>query len=149
MKKTLAILAIIAIGFGAYYFFNSRTDSDAPAVPGSANAGLIESSWSWQYTDLLNGERITSPAGDRYILSFDGNGRVSSLTDCNGMSGIYIQDGEVLSMGQFAMTEMYCEGSQDTVYAQQLSLVNSYVIDGDNLRFNLNRDFGTMYFVRK
>ncbi len=116
--------------------------------PAGGTAGLVDSSWSWQYTDLLGGERMNAPAGDRFILSFDGAGRVSSRTDCNGMGGRYVIDGEVLSMGQFVQTLMYCEGSMEGAYGEQLGLVNSYVIEGDTLRFNLNRDYGTMIFKR-
>ncbi len=125
---------------------------NTPVVPSTPDhtrpVSLEGSSWSWVRTDLHDGTRVEAPAGDKFILSFDGSGRVSSRTDCNGLGGNYVVDGEVLSMGQFISTLMYCEGSLEGVYGEQLGLVNSYVIEGGTLRLNLNRDHGTMIFKR-
>lgn len=118
-------------------------DSNEPPV------SLEGASWSWQYTELLNGERVEAPAGDHFVLTFEGEGQLGSTTDCNSMGGRYVLDGEVLSMGDFTMTKMYCEGSLEDVYAEHLGLVNSYVIVDDTLRLNLNRDYGVMVFKKQ
>ncbi|PIR85834.1 hypothetical protein COU14_02160, partial [Candidatus Kaiserbacteria bacterium CG10_big_fil_rev_8_21_14_0_10_44_10] len=118
-----------------------------PSEINSADPALYASSWVWSHTDLSSGERIASPNNDEFILSFDGNGFVSSQTDCNGLGGIYTVDGEVLSMGQFVSTLMYCEGSMEGVYGEQLVQVNSYTIEGNTLRLNLARDYGVMTFI--
>lgn len=109
---------------------------------------LTNSSWVWVNSDVAGEGEVTAPAGE-FVLSFDGEGNMSSETDCNTMGGIYSQDGEVLSMGQFVMTKMYCEGSMEMVYADQLALVNSHVIEGDELRLIMARDYGVMVFKRK
>ena len=58
-----------------------------------------------------------------FVLSLDEDGLAASTTDCNQMSGGYVKDEEVLSFKPFAMTKMYCEGSQEGVYAQQLAQI--------------------------
>lgn len=154
------VVAALAACVAAYYFIGTRylapvtppetpadASSTAPAVD-DQDADLFGASWSWQYTDHVDGTRVTAPAGDRFVLSFDGHGRVTSTTDCNNLGGSVSIDGEVISMGQFISTLMYCEGSVESQYAADLGLVNSYAIDGDTLRFNLNRDYGTMIFTR-
>ena len=118
-----------------------------PSEINPADPELYASSWVWMHTDLSTGERVTSPNNDEFVLSFDGNGFVSSQTDCNGLGAIYTVDGEVLSMGQFVSTLMYCEGSMEGVYAEQLAQVNSYTIEGNTLRLNLARDYGVMTFI--
>ncbi len=149
-----AVVAVVLIAMVAATQFKDEKGSDANTndqVPHADQSGdLLQSAWSWQYTDLGNGERVAAPAGNRFVLTFDeATGRVQSTTDCNGMGGVYVTDGEVLSMGQFVSTQMYCEGSEETVYGGQLQLVNSYTIDGDTLRLNLNRDYGVMIFTRQ
>lgn len=160
LSIVIIIVGVLAACVAAYYFIGTRylTPVTLPEAPADASADvgaaddqttdLLSASWSWQYTDHADGTRVSAPAGDRFILSFDGPGRVTSTTDCNNLGGSVSIDGEVISMGQFISTLMYCEGSVESQYATDLSLVNSYVIDGDTLRFNLNRDYGTMTFTR-
>jgi heat shock protein HslJ len=104
--------------------------------------------WAWVRTDMLNGSYILAPIGDKFILTFDRDGNVGSSTDCNGLGGNYVFNGEILSFGPFIQTLMYCEGSMESEYSKQLSLTSSYTIFGNELRLNLNRDYGVMTFKR-
>lgn len=117
--------------------------------PEEEQTSLQGSSWLWQHTELLNGEKMEAPEGEKFVLTFENDGRFGSKTDCNSLGGNYVMDSEVLSLGEIAMTKMYCEGSLDGEYANQLGLVNSHVIEGDTLRLNLNRDYGVMVFTKK
>lgn len=119
-----------------------RVTDKAPA------SSLTNTSWVWQYTELLSGE-LTRPTSEKFVLTLDDDKGVSSATDCNSMSGSYVRDGEVLSFGPFAMTRMFCEGSMEGIYGEQLGMTRSFVIDGDTLQLHLDRDYGTMVFVRK
>lgn len=110
---------------------------------------LIGTSWMWSHTTLLNGEKVTNPTKDKFVLTFGMDKRANSTTDCNAMSGTYVLDGEVLSFGPFISTKMYCENSVENTYASELSLATSYSIKGDTLTINLNRDAGVMTFTRK
>lgn len=144
----LVVLSLVAVG--AFVFGQKNDSTGATPAPNQTNPSpLSDSQWSWRYTDLQSGERIEAPAGDRFVLSFDrSEGRVQSTTDCNSLSGVYVEDNEVVSFGQFVSTLMYCENSKENEYQQELSLVTSYTIAGDQLQFHLNRDYGVMVFER-
>lgn len=150
MKKTITIvvtiLALLVVGFYALnsYIYNEKQNGGEIET-----ASLLENTeWEWSYTTLLSGKKVSSPNKDKFVL-FLKDGKVTSSTDCNSMSGNYVKDGEVLSFTPFASTKMYCEGSLEGEYSRQLGLTNSYVISGDELRLNLNRDYGTMIFNKK
>lgn len=121
---------------------------EEPVGTSTASTTLTSGRWVWKYTDLLDETRRES-TNDAYKLSFHDDLTYESATDCNALSGTYVVDNEVLSLGQPAMTKMFCEGSEEMAYVSELELTNSYVIEGNTLRLNLNRDFGTMVFSRE
>ena len=156
MRNLVIILAILAACVVAYFAIGNYlwSDLDETTVPEatpeeSGNIRLEGSSWKWEYTQLNTGERVDAPSGHNFVLSFAADGRINSSTDCNSIGGTYIQDGEVLSMGQFVMTKMFCADSMEATYAEHLGLVNSFIVGGDTLTLNLNRDYGTMIFSRQ
>lgn len=125
---------------------NNGLDIDADVTDDDGLSGA----WVWLRTDLLDSEPMEAPEGGQFVLTFDvTTNRASSATDCNSLSGTYVREGEILSFGSLAMTDMYCEGSLDVEYAEQLALTNSYIVEGNQLRLNLNRDYGTMVFTRQ
>lgn len=110
------------------------------------SSSTLFSSWNWKYTDLNNGTKRTAPQGDLYVLSLASTSAYRSTTDCNALSGTFVVDVEVLSFGPAVSTKMFCEGSEETEYARELGLTNSYTLVGNELHFNLNRDYGVMVF---
>jgi|SRR5690606_8805508 len=154
MRNLLIILAVLAAAFGAYFAIGNylagdlEEVADTETVEERGNISLQGSSWKWERTELHTGELIEAPSGDGFVLSFAADGQMQSSTDCNHIAGIYAQDGEVLSMGQFSMTKMYCPDSMEAVYAEHLGLVNSFSLTNDTMIMNLNRDYGTMVFNR-
>lgn len=147
MTKQISLVILIVVIATLAIWYGTK-EVKAPSYEGEETS-LEDTAWSWQYTELLSGEKVEAPAGDRFVLALDGEGNLGSTTDCNSMGGSYVLDEDVLSIGQIIMTLMYCEGSMEGVYAEQLGLVNSYVIADDTLRLNLNRDYGVMVFKRK
>lgn len=111
----------------------------------SSNSRLFDNSWVWVRTEYLDGDILQSRT-DRFVLTFNEAGTMNSSTDCNSLSGDFVIDGEVLSFGPFMSTLMYCDGSLEGDYGSNLALTNSYTIVGDELRLNLDRDFGVMVF---
>lgn len=152
MKTLISLIFIIAVGVGAYMLLEENRDT-AQVVDTDESSNdeispaLHSASWVWIRTERADGSIIEAPAG-KFVLSFDGE-RASSSTDCNSMSASYVIDGEVLSFGPIGSTKMYCEDSVETEYARDIALATSYVIEGDELRINLNRDVGVMYFLRQ
>jgi heat shock protein HslJ len=129
----------------------SALDSDLPydlilSNEETQGNGIFNRQWVWMYTDHMDGSRIEAPSGGAFVLSFSSDGRYTSTTDCNNIAGDFVIDGEVLSLGAALSTKMFCEGSLENVYTNDLLLTNSYVLEGTTLRLNLNRDYGVMYF---
>jgi len=161
MNKPLAwTLGGIAALIVAFYAFNSSiynekqgdTDTNMDGSRRSEDfefTGLIGGGWTWQRTELTGGEVVTAPEGGKFILSFDEDGLVYSTTDCNQLSGSYTKsDDGTIKFSPFAMTKMFCEGSQEGTYAAQLAQTASYTIQGDTLHLVLSREVGVMVFAR-
>lgn len=149
MKKTIIIICVvIGVLVGCFYALNAYiyNEKQGDGEAQQSNEILETGSWTWLHTELPNG-KMTQVPKDKFVLTL-ANGSVTSTTDCNQMSGKYIKNGEVLSFTPFASTKMYCEGSIEGEYAQQLGLTTSYVISDTELRLILNRDVGIMVFER-
>jgi heat shock protein HslJ len=110
---------------------------------------IFDTAWVWKETVLLDGTIIAPLQPEAFVLTLGSDRRYTSTTDCNSLSGNFVIDEEVLSLSPAISTKMFCEGSQDTVYMNDLVLANSFVIEGDELTLNLNRDHGAMKFVKK
>lgn len=117
----------------------------APSVQG-AGSKLTDTSWEWVRTDRTTGADTEAPAG-KFVITFGADGTASSATDCNSMSGPYSIDGESLSFGPMMSTLMFCENSVETYYSGDLEQVSSFVVDGEQLKMNLQSG-GTMHFKR-
>lgn len=113
-----------------------------------ASSTFQSTAWVWQHTIMHDQTQLDAEAS-AFVLVFDPNLTYTSTTDCNSLHGTYSIDGEVLSLQSPTMTKMFCAESQETEYIAQLALVNSYSIEGNTLRLNLNRDYGTMIFNRQ
>ncbi|KND48803.1 MAG: hypothetical protein AB198_01125 [Parcubacteria bacterium C7867-003] len=150
MKKLISIIftstALLLIGFYALnsYIYNEKQGN---SVTQPENV-LENTEWEWDYTQILPGKKVVTPERGKFIL-FLKDGKVTSTTDCNSMSGQYVKDGEVLSFTPFTSTKMYCAGSLESEYSRQIGLTNSYTIAGNELRLILNRDAGIMVFKKR
>ena len=127
---------------------NNATSSRKVIGNGSGKSSpLFGSSWVW-----VSGSDATSlvsaPSGEKFVVSFGEDNRVMSTTDCNSLNGSYKVEGNKLTFGPMAMTMMFCDGSQESVYARMLSSVTSYTVVGAELKFTLNNG-GVMLFKKK
>lgn len=151
------IVAVVAVGALVFWYIGDNEELTAPTeteekaspdVMGATDTSLVGTSWTWLYTELAGGDRITAPSGDRFVLGFEADGRMSSLTDCNAVSGSYLVDGDRISFAQMSMTKMFCQNSMESDYVDQLSSVVSYVIEGSLLEMSLKDDGGVMVFIK-
>jgi heat shock protein HslJ len=114
------------------------------------NATLTGETWLWESSVDARGVEARPEDPNDFQLKFSADGTVTSTTDCNGLGGTYVVNGEVLSIGQLVATEMFCsEESLEQAYAGLLQLVGSHVIEGDTLKLILLKDAGTMTFRAK
>ncbi len=162
-QKNLLVLFAVAvlIGAGAYYFINQKnintsTPPDVNKVtmaPDNSNSGSNNSSeltskkWTWVNTKMSDGA-VTSPSKDgAFTATFQDDGRLVATTDCNNGNGSYeVGADNTLTIGPMATTMMFCEGSSQDAYFQQLGNVGSYKVNNGQLWLMIKFDSGTMIF---
>jgi heat shock protein HslJ len=101
---------------------------------GDEAAGLTESPWrASQYVDASGG--LVDPIQDTILSdTFDGE-QVAGSAGCNNYFGAYTTDGDAISIGPLASTQMFCEGAmdQEIAYLTAMQTADSYEISGDTL----------------
>lgn len=115
------------------------TDGKKPPSP----SPLAGTSWIWRET--MYGDKRTVPDSNAFVISF-GETEVHSMTDCNSLGGSYIVADSNITFSPFAMTEMYCEGSLDAVYAAELAKAIQFKIEGTALSIDIGAR-GQMRFM--
>ncbi|MEO8754631.1 MAG: META domain-containing protein [Casimicrobiaceae bacterium] len=119
----------------------------APPTLSTASNEIVGPMWLWQRTEFAGGKVVASAAPERYMLSFQGGGRVNLRADCNRGSGAYEVIGTSMKIGAATLTRMGCpDGSQDGEFMGELARVASYAIAGNQLVLTLS-DGAAMRFV--
>ncbi len=126
---------------------NPNPKQDALDVSSST---LLSYSWVWRETRMNDGTVISPKQAGLFVLTFDAEGSVSGQTDCNGFGGSYTVTDGVLSMSEFMMTMMYCEGSQEMEFQKMLSEPVAYMFtEKEELVLMLPFDSGSVIFEPK
>jgi heat shock protein HslJ len=114
----------------------------------ATEAGLSSKTWVWERT-IYNDDTVHTPnEAEAFTLAFTDDGQVQVTTDCNNMRGGYTVTDNRIEFSQMAATRMYCEGSQEQLFAGMLENVSSYFIDDDGrLILELKYDSGSMIFL--
>jgi heat shock protein HslJ len=94
---------------------------------------LSENTWIWQESTLSDGTTITPNKPGVFTLEFTADGNLRGTTDCNGFSGQYSQNGSNLESGPFAMTKMFCEGSQEMDFMNLVTGATTIAIEESTL----------------
>jgi len=163
-QKNLLVLFAIAvlIGAGAYYFINQKNIntstppdmSKVSEVPDNSNSNssnsgseLTSKKWTWINTKMSDGA-VTEPSKpSAFTATFQDDGRLVATTDCNnGNSSFETGPDNSLTIGPMATTMMFCEGSSQDAYFQQLGNIGSYKISNGQLWLMIKFDSGTMIF---
>jgi heat shock protein HslJ len=116
------------------------------AVAACATAeGLQSKTWTWERTIYSDGTVHTPDESDAFTLTFTDDGQVRVTTDCNNMRGGYIVTDHRIEFGRLASTRMYCEGSQENLFAGMLENVTSHFVDDEGrLILELKYDSGSV-----
>jgi heat shock protein HslJ len=118
---------------------------DGEADPTRMTLGMKE--WVWISALYNDGQKIVPKKAGVFTLSFRDDGTFSARTDCNSMGGEYTAKNGTIAFGSVFMTEMYCEGSQDILFARLVGDSTSYHFTGrGELIFDLKYDSGTVVF---
>ncbi len=104
--------------------------------------------WTWINASYNDGRVFTPKQPNAFKIIFKNDGTFSASTDCNSLGGKYTAKNGVISFdGSIAMTMMYCEGSQDSEFAQLLQNINGYhFTNRGELIFDLKSGSGTVTF---
>jgi putative lipoprotein len=131
----------------------SNEESPVSPVPVLPSVPILAgTSWVWQFTEgdtVASSSRSDAPSGEQFVLTFTAD-NFNSTTDCNQLSGGYLQNNEALSLGPIAATKMACaDETLEATYATALARVGSYTVTGGELRLMLLEGTGTMVFAQK
>lgn len=114
----------------------------------ATESGLQSKTWVWERTVYNNDTVHTPNEAEAFTLLFTEEGQVQVGTDCNNMRGGYTVTDNRIEFSQMAATRMYCEGSQEQLFAGMLENVSSYFIDDKGrLILELKYDSGSMIFL--
>jgi heat shock protein HslJ len=163
LKILFGLLVGGAIVFGTVYLLGNTTinldvdtDENSPEdtelkeqVDSLSSEGLLNTPWVWLKTETNMGETVTAPENDKFIMTFHEDGTMTTTTDCNSMFSSYVLESEALTFGEFGQTQMYCEGSLESEYAQFLSNTHSYSLVKKELHLLLSEEVGKMIFVKR
>lgn len=121
--KTISRLSVLAIVIVALLA------ACAPAASGDSIQGIV-----WQWASVSNqstGETTTVPNPENYTLTFNEDGTLNGLADCNSFTGSYSdENGFTITLG--ASTMAFCgEASLDQQYLALLGSVAAGGPDGD------------------
>jgi heat shock protein HslJ len=107
---------------------------------------LENTTWIWQYT-TQNSEKIESKNKGVFTITFN-NDNINIGTDCNRMNASFTLNQNNFQLGGVVSTKMYCEDSQERIFAGMLS--DSKIIEWNDKELQLKSDkTGTMFFVKK
>ncbi len=108
---------------------------------------LSMKSWTWISALYNDGREIKPNQAGKFTITFLADGGFSVTTDCNSMGGSYTTDGELLTFGPIMSTKMYCEGSQESEFAELLQNTASYHFTSKGeLVLDLKFDSGSVIF---
>ena len=111
---------------------------------------LVGTSWTWLETTLSDETEVVADSKQLFAITFGPKNTLELTTDCNKVGATYKivgTDTLVITLG--AMTEMYCEGSQEGDFLKHLGSVETFLLEGSSLRLTLKEEAGTMTFTRK
>ena len=113
-----------------------------------SSAKLVGPTWQWNGLTLNNPKHQSAiPDPQNYTLTFKDDDTFQAKADCNQLSGTYTTNGSALKLTHGPMTLVACPtGSLSDQYVTLLGHVDSYSIDGKDLKLQLASDEGEMGF---
>jgi heat shock protein HslJ len=142
-----------SVGKSAYLKLDTKTmrwGVVEPNFSGEADPShmtLSMQTWTWVSVLYNNGTKIMPKHADAFTLTLNTDGTFQATTDCNSMSGSYTTNGFAITFSQIAMTEKFCQGSQEQDFAKVLENASGYLFTGKGeLVLDLQYDSGSATF---
>lgn len=127
MKSDSRFIALTA-SFVALVLLAAACSQAATLTSENTIQGIV---WQWtSLTDQTTKETTTISSPENYTITFNADGTLNGMADCNTFSGAYSQEnGLIITLG--ATTMMYCgDASLDQQYLQWLGSVVAGGPDG-------------------
>lgn len=159
MSKKLVVGTVLVVGLVGIVMAANRRATDPTAssptpTPTTAVSSLppeaqqiVDRQWLWTQTQMSDGAVISTDANNSFSVTLQSDGRAVFTTDCNGGNGSYTIEGNNITFGPIATTMMFCEGSNEGTFYNNISNVQSYLVQDGNLYFQIKLDSGVMEFV--
>lgn len=126
-------------------FGHVEQNFEGEADPSMMRLGM--KTWDWDTTTYNDDTTFVPRHEKEFTLTFNPDNRFSATTDCNGIGGEYVVDDNHITFSKMVSTLMYCEGSQEGMFAKQLEGVETYHFTSDGkLILDLKFDSGAMIF---
>jgi heat shock protein HslJ len=108
---------------------------------GAGSGDLADTTWQWQQSIYEGDMVVLANDPSRYTITFNADGSVDVQFDCNSGGGSYSVDSANLTFSPLVSTKMACpEGTQDSIFAEDLAAVVSYAFADGNLHLTLSTD---------
>ncbi|MCW1888202.1 MAG: META domain-containing protein [Candidatus Moranbacteria bacterium] len=116
----------------------------------SKTLDITGTTWTWLETTLLDETEVVADSKQLFSVTFGPKNTLELTTDCNKVQASYKTNRiDEMNVTLGAMTEMYCEGSQEADFLKHLGMVETFLLEGSSLRLMLRDEAGTMTFTRK
>lgn len=103
---------------------------DGPTSP----TDVIGDTWELISLRETGADAVNVPDPSRYRVTFEDNGRLGVISDCNTCGGTYVLSGSTLTVTPLNCTRVFCgEGSLDVRFAGMLERAQTLIIDDDEL----------------
>lgn len=130
--------------------FSQKYIPDIPEQKSFSAIMLPYGQWVWQYSITTNDEKIKPKNPQDFILTLTPEGRLTSTTDCNTVSGSYVKNENTINIGPMITTEKDCRGETlESLYITHLSLSSTYEVKDNTLVLRLLNGSGRMVFSQK
>lgn len=99
-------------------------DFEGEADPAAMTLGM--KTWVWISARYGDGRELRPTRADAFTLSFGGDGKLTTTTDCNRVGGTYTAEDRRLTFSGFFSTRMFCEGAQEGAFTRLLEETTGY-----------------------
>lgn len=105
---------------------------------------------TWQLQEIRRDSGLVAPVADpsKYTLTFNGDGTVAIVADCNTGTATYQVNGDAITFEQLATTLMACpQPSMGSQFTKVLEFADSYAIENGLLLLSYSNGAGTLTFA--
>lgn len=144
------VLAYYAGRSQSYHALKEAVGFEATRVETvTASSTLTDTAWQWQRSDLDTLTPIVPEDPTLFVLTFAKDGTFFATTDCNTLSGTYVEKTKTLAIGPIAATKKFCSGQTlEGTFRDALSQATTYALGDQTLTITLSSGTSTMTFVR-